>query len=666
MCGITGILVPPDTENVSNLEHTVGRMTARLAHRGPDGGGIWLDAEAGIAMGHRRLSIIDLTPTGHQPMVSAEGRYVIVYNGEIYNYRELRNELIATGASFRGQSDTEVLLEACARWGVRDAARRCNGIFAFALWDRRTRQLTLARDHIGVKPLYWACFENLMIFGSELKALRENLEWQPKLNINALATFFQFNYIPAPWSIYEGVYKLSPGCLLIAESGKAPRIECFWDAPDEAYAGATSRNDTAGAESIGQLEQLLKIIVPQQMIADVPLGVFLSGGIDSSVIAAIAQSESARPIQTFSIGFGGTLYDESPYAKAVADHLRTDHCELHVDGAAALDVIPSLPEIYDEPHADFSQIPTFLVSRLARQRVTVALSGDGGDELFGGYSWYRHRLWLSRWCAQTPNFLKRAMTFSMRTGANILDVAGALVQRNRLAKAADIFEDKSSDPVMHRESCKWTAAENPVLGGTPLVTPHFDSKFAQRFPNLIDRRQLIDLLFYLPDDILTKVDRASMAVALEVRVPLLDQRLVKFAAQLPLDAKIRGQTTKWILRELLYRYVPRRLVDRPKMGFVPPVGAWMRGPCRGWCETLLSERRLHEQGILDSRLIRRRWAEHLTGQVDWTHSLWSVIMFQSWSDNWLGPRRALAASAPINVVKATSYGAAFGDRVNLQ
>ena len=648
MCGIAGYLKRHGGCDPSQSEATLRRMTDRLRHRGPDGDGLWLDDQAGVGFGHRRLAIIDLSPAGRQPMISHNGRYVITFNGEIYNYPELRQELTAVGVSFRGGSDTEVLLEAIAQWGVTETARRANGIFAFAVWDRETRTLALGRDHLGVKPLYWALFDDAFLFGSELKALREHPGWRPALDLDATAAFFRHNYVPGPRTIYQNVYQLPPGAVLILAPERAPEISRYWDMRQAARHGLANRLELSDQEAIDQLEQLLRDAVRQQMMADVPLGVFLSGGVDSSLVTALAQAQSTRPVRSFSIGFDVAAYDEAPYAKAVAQHLGTDHTELYVDSQHALDVIPTLPEMYDEPFADSSQIPTHLVCALTRQHVTVVLSGDGGDELFAGYNRYAYARELSAPSLRLPEALRApAQKIIRAVGPRRWDLLARLVPgwapgRERIAnlgaklnRFADSLDVGAQDALYRRLLSHWTEDDNPVLGGNEAKGVLWDASVTEEIPDFIERMQFFDTVTYLPDDILVKVDRASMAVALEARVPLLDPRVVEFAWRLPPRFKIRDGQTKWGLRQTLYRHVPAALIDRPKMGFGAPIGEWMRGPLRDWCEHLLDQRRLSEAGILDPQLIQQRWRQHLSGEINWQYPLWDVLMFESWRERWL-------------------------------
>ena len=646
MCGLAGFFDASGRRDDAALTATVAAMTDSLRHRGPDDGGVWVEAAAGIALGHRRLSIVDLSPAGHQPMVSADGRFVIAYNGEIYNTEELRAEL--PGIPWRGHSDTEVLLEGCAAWGVAATARRLIGMFAFALWDRRERMLWLARDRLGIKPLYYGRFGDVFLFGSELKALRAHGEWPVEVERDALAAFLRHNYVPAPRSIYRGVAKLPPGTVLRVQPGGEPRLEAFWSLGEVAHAGIADRSTMSDAEAADRLDALLRDAIGRRMVADVPLGAFLSGGVDSSAVVALMQAQSDRPVKTFTIGFHERGYDEARHAKAVAAHLGTEHTELYVEPSHALDIIPKLAEWYDEPFADSSQIPTFLVSEMTRRHVTVALSGDGGDELFAGYNRYFWGEALWRRLGRLPGGARRAgaglLTALPPSAWDRLFAAVPVRLRppqagDKLHKLADVLRLPDQAALYRRLVSHWEEPASLVPGASEAGIP-WDLMADPKMPDFVERMQRLDTVTYLPDDILTKVDRASMAVALEARVPLLDHRVVEFAWRLPMTQKIRGGDGKWLLRQVLHRYVPRELIERPKMGFGVPIDVWLRGPLRDWAEALLDERRLRAEGFLDPAPIRRRWAEHLSGARNWQYPLWDVLMFQAWRERWL-------AAAPV-------------------
>ncbi len=619
-------------------------MSDSLHHRGPDDGGLWVDEEAGIGFGQRRLSIVDLSPAGHQPMVSGDGRFVIVYNGEVYSHEEMRLELAALGVRFRGHSDTEVIVEAIAAWGVEATVKRLIGMFAIALWDRRERTLTLIRDRLGIKPVYWRLDGGWLLFGSELKALRADPLWQPEVDQEAVASYLRHNYIPAPRTIYRGVNKLEPGRILTFRAGDAPVENQYWDARAVARAGMAAPLALSDQELTDQLEALLKDAVGRRMVADVPLGAFLSGGIDSSLVVALMQAQSASRVRSFSIGFDEAGYDEAPHAKAVAAHLGTEHTELYVQSAHALEIIPRLAGWYDEPFADSSQIPTFLVSEMTRRHVTVALSGDGGDELFAGYNRYFLGAALWRKLGWIPGPLRRGaagLIGAVPTGC--WDRLAALLPRrfappqagDKARKFADILALADSGAVYRRLVSQWRDPGLLLPGVTEPKGPLWDEAIVREFPDLVPRMQFLDLVTYLPDDILTKVDRASMAVSLEARVPILDHRVVEFAARLPLSARIRDGQGKWLLRRVLDRYVPRRLIERPKMGFGIPLDSWLRGPLRDWSESLLDPAGLAEAG-LDPAPIRQCWQEHLGGARNWQYQIWTILMLQAWRKQWLG------------------------------
>lgn len=637
MCGIAGVLTSAGGSR-ETLKRGAVAMADCMAHRGPDDHGVWSDPDVGVALTHRRLSIVDLSPAGHQPMTSADGRFVITYNGEVYNFQELRVELEARGVGFRGHSDTEVMLEAFSAYGVTATIKRLIGMFALAIWDRRNRTLMLVRDRLGIKPLYWAKFDGLFLFGSELKALRAFPGWQPRIDRAAVASFMRFNYVPTPLSIYQGVHKLEPGSILTLPFGGAPRIEKYWDAREAARAGLANPLRASDAEMTDQLETLLQDAVRRRMVADVPVGAFLSGGVDSSTIAALMQTANAGPVRTYTIGFDLPGYNEAGDAAAVAKHLGTEHTEMIVSPQQALDVIPKLPEFYDEPFADSSQIPTFLVSQMTRQHVTVALSGDGGDELFGGYNRYQ---FAERYWSKLMR-LPRAVRQLLSAGLTSLSadqwtrLAGLVPARGTPAQVGDKIHKfaaalKAEDEAaLYRQLVShWNPADLMPGVNEPDV-----SGLDTSIPGLVERMQLADTVTYLPDDILTKVDRASMAFALEARVPLIDHRVVEFSWRLPREAKIRGGVSKWLLREVLYRRVPRALIERPKMGFSIPLAGWLRGPLRDWAETLLSEQRLREAGLLDVQRVRQTWREHLSGKHSHEHRLWNVLMLEAWRERW--------------------------------
>jgi len=650
MCGITGAVDLRFRTSEIELNAIVRRMADTLIHRGPDDGGTWADANVGVALGHRRLSILDLSPEGHQPMRSASGRFVIVFNGEIYNYKIIRAELEKEHASvtWRGHSDTEVILAAVQHWGLVVAVAKFVGMFAFALWDRELRVLYLVRDRLGEKPLYYGWVNGVFLFGSELKALRAHPRWQGEIDRNAIALFLRHNYIPAPYSIYQDVYKLKPGailslCLDESQSGSKnePQPVSYWSAKEVAERGVLE--SFSEMELVERLDHLLREAVAGQMVADVPLGAFLSGGVDSSTIVALMQVQSTRPVKTFSIGFREAGYDEAVYAKAVARHLGTEHTELYVSPDEAMAVIPRLPTLYDEPFSDSSQIPTFLVSQLARRHVTVSLSGDGGDELFGGYNRYfwGRRIWRN--IGWMPCWLRSAVargleSVSPHSWDRLFNMAGPFLPNgikqgapgDKLHKLAEILAVDGPETMYQKLVSHWNVPTRLVLDSMEPPTCLTDRSQWARLPDFTQRMMFLDMISYLPDDILAKVDRASMGASLESRIPLLDHRIVEFAWQVPLSMKLRHNGGKWLLRQVLYKYVPRELIDRPKMGFGVPIDKWLRGPMRDWAEALLDERRLHDEGFFDPKQIREKWTEHLSGERNWQYYLWDVLMFQAW------------------------------------
>ncbi len=642
MCGIAGFLSSTSGGAPAQYGNIAGAMGSSLQHRGPDDSGVWIDAEAGIALVHRRLSIVDLSPAGHQPMHSSDGRFVISYNGEVYSHQEIRAELEARGQSFRGTSDTEVIVESIAASGLEATLPRLIGMFALAVWDRRERTLTLVRDRLGIKPVYWAKFGELFLFGSELKALRAHPGWTPRIDQSAVSAFLRHNYIPAPNTIYQGVHKLEPGTILTLPWGREPELHRYWDARGVAQAGLANPLEGSDGELTDRLEALLGDAVRRRMIADVPLGAFLSGGIDSSVVVALMQAANSGRVKTFTIGFDVAGYDEAPYAAAVARHLGTEHTELTVTARQALDVIPQLPEWYDEPFADSSQIPTYLISAMTRKHVTVALSGDGGDELFAGYNRYQlaTRFWRS--LSIMPRALRQGAASAITSlsperwdkGLSFLPARMQPGQvGDKLHKLASVLGLADSSAVYRRLITHWEPSQlMPGIAEAKGVL--WDASVAAQFPGLLERMQFLDLVTYLPDDILTKVDRASMAVALEARVPLLDHRVVEFAWRLPQRMKIRDGKSKWLLRQVLDRHVPSALIDRPKMGFGIPLADWLRGPLRDWAETLLDEQRLREAGLVDAKQVRTYWAEHLDGRRNWQYLLWDVLMLEAWRERW--------------------------------
>ena len=642
MCGIAGVWQPGVSRD--DWYDLLRAMGDTLVHRGPDDWGIWSDPAAGIGLTSRRLAIIDLSAGGHQPMESSSRRFIAAYNGELYNFQELRRDLERMGHAFRGHSDTEVLLTAVDQWGVEAALRRFNGMFAFALWDRESRRLHLARDRIGEKPLYYGWAGRAFVFASELKAVKLHPDFSAEVDRNVVALFLRYGFVPAPYSIYRGVSKLLPGTILTVDShapGAGRRIApiVYWSAKEAAERGVREPFSGGEQDAADRLDELLRDAVGRRMVADVPLGAFLSGGIDSSTVVAQMQAQASRPVKTFTIGFPEGAYSEAACAKAVAEHLGTEHTDLYVSPAQAMAVIPRLPTLYDEPFADSSQIPTFLVAELARRDVTVILSGDGGDELFGGYNRYflGRKLW--RAIGWMPTSVRTSLgagitLFSPRIWSAVLrGVRGVPEVRHpgdQVHKLAEILDAADPDVMYARVVSHWREPTAIVNGSVELSTLLMDRAQWARLDDFTARMMYFDLVSYLPDDILVKLDRASMGVSLEARVPMLDHRIVEFAWQLPLAMKIRGGQGKYILRQVLDRYVPRRLIDRPKTGFGIPIDSWLRGSLRDWAESLLHEEQLRKDGFLRPEPIREKWKEHLSGRRNWQHLLWDVLMFQAW------------------------------------
>lgn len=638
MCGICGFWSGID-DVVADSRTVVRAMAAELSHRGPDASGTWVDERVGVALGHRRLSILDLSVHGKQPMVSADKRWVIVYNGEVYNYESLRAEL---DVKWRGHSDTEVVLEAIAAGGLEPAVKRLVGMFAFAVWDRERSELHLVRDRLGIKPLYYGRAGQSVLFSSELRPFRKFPGGNFEVDRDALSAYLRYNCVPGDRCILQGFSKLEPGQIATFRTfSTEPALHHYWEA-SSVWDGVHGTFEGSADEAVDELERLLSDAVGKRMISDVPLGAFLSGGIDSSAVVALMQQQSDRPVKTFSIGFQEEAYDEAKHAREVAEVLGTDHTELYVTPGDALDVIPTLGTMYDEPFADSSQIPTHLVSRLARDHVTVSLSGDGGDELFAGYN--RHvwgpRVWTT--VEHLPRSIRRAVSGAMmrvssdawdqvfrRLGPSLPQSLKVRLPADKLQKLANVLPSGGAADLYQRLRTHWPQPDELVVGGTQGLL-----RFAEVDGELTEQMMLWDLMTYLPDDILTKVDRASMAVGLEARVPLLDHRVVEFAWSLPLDYKLRDGVSKWALRQVLYRHVPSHLLERPKMGFGVPIDSWLRGPLRGWAEELLSARRLAHEGFLRPEEIRRLWREHLDGTRNWQHHLWDILMFQAWWEAW--------------------------------
>jgi asparagine synthase (glutamine-hydrolysing) len=644
MCGFVGFLGRGRQFNKGDSKAVLKCMADTIINRGPDDDGYWLDHEKGIGLGHRRLSIVDLSSAGHQPMLSASDRYVIAFNGEIYNHTQLRKELMASSVTpvWRGHSDTETLLAGFDAWGIEATVKRASGMFAFAVWDNNENTLILGRDRIGEKPLYYGWQSNTFLFGSELKSFKQHPDFRGEINRDAITILLRHNYIPAPYSIYQGISKLEPGCLLsVSSSTKEPKVWSYWSSSDIAVAGVQAPFTGTPNDAVDELERLAKLAIKQQMMGDVPLGAFLSGGIDSSAVVALMQTQSTRPVKTFTIGLHEEDYNEAVHAKAVAKHLGTDHTELYVTSEEAMSVIPDLPTLYSEPFSDSSQIPTFLVSQLAKQHVTVSLSGDAGDEIFCGYNRYQmtNKLWNKLSILPVPlrAMLANCINSISPQSWNSLAayVPGAKRFNNigdKLHKGAGVLASRSVDELYqglvsaHRDPAVLVmGAKEPstlLSGNAPDLNGLSD----------IQRMMALDLMTYLPDDILVKVDRAAMGVSLETRVPFLDHHIVEFAWSLPQSIKLRGGQTKWPLRQVLYRHVPRELIERPKMGFGIPLDKWLRGPLRDWAESLLDKGRLIQEGFFHPEPIRALWSEHLSGKRNWAGLLWSVLMFQAWLD----------------------------------
>jgi asparagine synthase (glutamine-hydrolysing) len=637
MCGIAGLIDFSGSSRVEELTRYACLMTDTISHRGPDDQGVWIDADAGVALGFRRLAILDLTPTGHQPMHSENGEQVIAFNGEIYNFLELRDKLAGLGHRFRGHSDTEIMLAAIKEWGLEKAIQ--------SLWNRSTRQLHLVRDRLGIKPLYYGWMGDVFLFGSELKALRSHPSFSSEIDRDALTLYLRHSYIPAPYSIYRNILKLQPGSILTLarerrEPSNIPR--CYWSAHQIASDGQAHLFNGSEQEAVNELDGLLRDSVSKRMVADVPLGAFLSGGVDSSTIVALMQAQSTRPVKTFTIGFHEAGFGEAVYARAIARYLGTEHTELYVTPQETQAVIPLLPSLYDEPFADPSQIPTYLVSQLARRHVTVSLSGDGGDELFGGYDRYfwTRRIWSTFGWLPVPG--RKILATIMTGSAEALDTLNQLLPhrvqfpyfRDKVLKLVEVTQSSTIEQTYFNLISFWKQPETVVRQGREPLTMLQPSENWPNLGNPMHWMMFIDSVTYLPDDILVKLDRASMGVSLEGRVPFLDDhRVMEFAWRLPFRHKIRGNTRKWILRQVLYRYVPRKLVERPKMGFAVPIDSWLRGSLREWAETLLNENKMEIQGILDPLPIRQKWAEHLRGERNWKYLIWNILMLQSWLES---------------------------------
>jgi len=643
MCGIVGFLAE---KKLLNFRQVLDDMGSSIAHRGPDSDGIWFDESCGIGFAHRRLSIIDISPSGHQPMFSKSERYVLIYNGEIYNHIEIRKSIENKVGTFkwRGHSDTETLLGSIEAFGIEQTVRSLVGMFAIAIWDLQEKKLTLVRDRVGEKPLYYGWQNGVFLFGSELRAITKYPGFEKKIDQNALKSFFKYNYVPAPFSIYQGIKKMIPGTILTLSSDEMQISENkYWDFRSLITAkGRHSFIDFGTA--IDELEKLIIRSVRSQMMSDVPLGAFLSGGVDSSTVVGVMQSLSNQPVKTFTIGFEETNFNEAPYAKEIASYLKTDHTELYVSPETAQSVIPLIPLIYDEPFSDSSQIPTYLVAKLAKQKVTVSLSGDAGDELFAGYNRYlfAQQSWnkISQLSATMRNVVGGLMQYQApATWDTLFSLFAFLVPSryrhknigDKIHKLSYLLRSDSSNELYDRLITHWSDDDDLVLDQKAISLKYDLSMFGNL--DFIESMMAVDTMSYLPDDILVKVDRAAMANSLETRVPFLDHRIIEFAWSLPMEYKIKGGKGKHLLREVLYKYVSKELIERPKMGFGVPIGSWLRGPLREWAEDLLNERTLNEDGLLNVHLVQTRWKEHLSGKRNWQYHLWDILMFQSWHQN---------------------------------
>ena len=646
MCGLAGLLRPTPDLDAARLDALAGAMGDALEHRGPDDRGVWVDDAAGVALAHRRLSILDLSPLGHQPMASEDHRFVVVYNGEIYNFAELREVLVARGHVFRGHSDTEVLLAAVMEWGVHEAVSRCNGMFALALWDRQERCLWLARDRVGKKPLYYGWAGGTFVFGSELKALWRHPDFDNGVSRDALALLLRLDYIPAPLAIHLDTFKLLPGSLLRIDaatvaSGAAAHDphrdqRRYWDPRGRMTAALANpfKGDVLEAES--HLDELLRDAIALRMVADVPVGVFLSGGTDSSVVTSLMQAQSRHPVRSFTIGFERSHHDEAHLAREVAEHLHTQHTELYVSGADALAVVPTLPAMFDEPFADASQVPTALVARLARTQVTVALSGDGGDELFYGYKRYDRALRNWRWQRRVPASIRHALA---RRAAQ----HGEASRTGGFAALAAEMGARGIGDVYRQRVARWRDPESAVPGATLPATFYDQPDPLRGAGTPADAMMLADFSVYLPEDLLCKVDRTSMAVSLEARAPLLDWRVAEFAWSLPLAFKRHASGNKFLLKRVLRRYLPDSMVDRGKRGFGAPVSTWLKGDLREWASALLDPERLRAEGYFDADAVHGLWRQFLDGERKWHTHLWNVLMFQAWLEHWQAQRRSVRA-----------------------
>lgn len=656
MCGISG-LWDPRCADEGQLNRTVDAMTCALHHRGPDSAGRWTDREQGLALGHRRLAIVDLSPEGHQPMTSACGRYVIAFNGEIYNFETLRTELLGLGHHFRGHSDTEVLLAAIVAFGIDAALERAAGMFAIALWDKRAKRLHLIRDRLGKKPLYYGWIDGAFVFASELKALRVHPGFDKDVSREALTAFLRYQYVPEPLSIWEGIFKLAPGMRLsldrhdLREQPRGPltgAMRPYWSIQRMVEEKSHPATCTTPEVALDRLDARIRQAVKERMVADVPVGVFLSGGVDSSLVTAMMQAQSDKPVNSFTVGFNEGFYNEAAIARQVAEHLGTHHTEMTVTAQDALDVVPDLPAIYDEPFADPSAVPSVLIARLARRHVTVCLSGDGGDEIFSGYGRYALATQLDRTMGHVPHWIRRvagkgveaipvglwdAVLRTMRP--RMPDGLRGNWSGDRVHKFATLIAFPDTDALYHAMMSINRHPSELVQGGAEPPDKLTDPRLRPRLSDPVRRMMYFDSITYLPDDILVKMDRASMAASLEVRSPLLDHRVLELAWDMPGDFLRRDGQGKWPLRALFDRYLPSHLRDRPKQGFGIPLADWLRGPLRDWAEDLLDPHKLATDGFLHPAPVRALWNEHLSGTRNWGPQIWAIAMFQGWRRHWL-------------------------------
>lgn len=652
MCGISGFYSFKKNINAEQGAHILKEMCNSIINRGPDADGYWCDFEQSLFLGHRRLSILDLSEAGKQPMVSANKKYVIIFNGEIYNHLEIRKEIEKLGGApiWKGHSDTETLLAGFELWGVEKTICKCIGMFAFAVWNTEEKILILGRDRVGEKPLYYGWLpseenlsvesKNIFIFGSQLKSFKKHPGFKPSIDRNALSLFFRHNYIPSPHTIYEGIYKLEPGTLLsISDKSKEGNIMHYWSAENIAKDGIMNPFKGTFEEAVEDLEYLLRDAIKMQMLSDVPLGAFLSGGIDSSTIVALMQAQTSAPVKTFTIGFNEKGYDEANFAKQVAQYLGTDHTELYITSEQAMNIIHILPEIYDEPFSDSSQIPTYLVSKLTRNHVTVSLSGDAGDELFCGYNRYlvAQKVWnklnhfpiyLRKELAQVLINISPTMWDRMFKKLPILNKYSNI--GDKIHKSAGVLGSKSISELYWSLISHWNPSTDLVINSVEPISKYRSNSLFLNELDDVQKMMFLDTITYLPDDILTKVDRAAMAVSLETRVPFLDHRIIEYAWKMPQVYKMKDGVTKLALREVLYKYIPKKLIERPKMGFGIPLDQWLRGPLKLWVEDLISEEKIRKEGLLNYDLIRDKWNAHLTGKRNWAYHIWDIVMFQAW------------------------------------